>query len=380
MSIPRPRICSVITVPSGGWQLRVKATVAAQYDTSITATIPAGDYFMAGDNATGDFLYTLWSAFDTAANTALATDHITYWWIDDDHKVNIHFAGGAYEDAGGAPSENDVKIEWTALNGPSIAAVLGFDGSADDTSTSVDHPTFIGDWHHGYAWYADEDGYLKNDLVEDADEATGAQVVTPGGYVKTQYVGSKFTNELALQFVTREKMFSGDVGYGTASTYPYERNEGLQCWWKEARQGKRFRVYRDWNHNTDLAPDYVVPTGGDGTYVTQAGKAWSMDPDEWAGCIVYVDGHVDNFLASTTGKFRVRIASVGTSITAGDKLTFVSTQTPGFEFSDVDECWLFRTPFRTYVLDVDKMSQFKPVELPNIDRYDITIPLRRYES
>ena len=72
MSIPRPKILSVFTVPTGGWNFVVYVSKSSQYDTKLTMTIPAGDYFMSGDNQDDDdFLYQI-EKLTQAAITACA--------------------------------------------------------------------------------------------------------------------------------------------------------------------------------------------------------------------------------------------------------------------------------------------------------------------
>ena len=36
--------------------------------------------------------------------------------------------------------------------------------------------------------------------------------------------------------------------------------------------------------------------------------------------------------------------------------------------------------YSTYQLDLEKMKEFMPKELPNLDEYDIELPLMRYQT
>jgi len=43
-------------------------------------------------------------------------------------------------------------------------------------------------------------------------------------------------------------------------------------------------------------------------------------------------------------------------------------------------CLILDQRYETYVVDLSRMNSFEPIERPNVDYYDITIPLLRYES
>ena len=365
MPIPRPKILSVITVPTGGWTIKIYRSQVVSFDTSFTAVLPAGDYFMAFDLQSDDFLWKLQDVINVAA-TYHTGNGINFWIDPDTHKAKLAFVDSYYA----ADPARDVKIAWPENDGASIANALGFDGSADYSSTGVDYPVLTGDWHHAYGWYADEDGSLGDLSIEDVDNPEAEQSVAPSGHVKTHYIASRYTNSIALQFVPRDKMFSGDVGYATTPVAPYEKNEPLQCWWKEARQGKRFRVYRDGYLNTDRAVDRGVANaaGQQGTTITDADKAWDTDPQVYKSRLVYVSMTVN----TVTVLLRMFISShTATALTV-----------PNDFDQDMNAAvyYIFDQPYQTYVLDLKSTPRFEPRERPHIDRFDLTLELLRYES
>ncbi|HJW74987.1 MAG TPA: hypothetical protein VJ787_04875, partial [Thermoleophilia bacterium] len=52
----RPKLLSVVTIPSGGWQLRMYISNVTQWDTPVTVTMAAGEYFVAFDQQGDDFV------------------------------------------------------------------------------------------------------------------------------------------------------------------------------------------------------------------------------------------------------------------------------------------------------------------------------------
>src|SRR3990167_8625070 len=140
MAIPRPKILTAITIPTGGWVFKIYASVATQYDTAVTATIAAGTYYMANDGQSDDFLMELQDKLNTAvAASAVGADgHVVFWIDPDNHKVKIGFDGDHYQGA----TPQDIKLAWTEEDGSDIAKVLGVDDPADDTATAADNLTF----------------------------------------------------------------------------------------------------------------------------------------------------------------------------------------------------------------------------------------------
>jgi hypothetical protein len=374
MTIPRPKILTALTVPTGGWTFKFYISVAAQYDTAKTVTIAAGDYFVAWDGQTDDLL----RALSSAINTALATvggSRFCMPYINSSNKVVIHWLGNDFTGA----TKRQIKVAWTESTA-GLAAALGFDSSADDTSTADDIPSFTADWQHGYGWYADEDCYLQYLAVEDVNVATSPQAIGLSGVVKTQLMGTRYTNELSLQYVSRAKMYSRGIGYGTAPVYPYSRNYGLECWWQEARQGVRFRVYRDSRNDTSSAVAVGSVTADSTTTITDSSKSWTTDPEAYKGMLCYLPDRLTSGGAGVAGNQPGRFyitshtATVLTSAAATvDNLEWTNNLT-GVAF------YIFDNRYQTYVLNASAMREFKPTELPAIDNYNLTIPLLRYVS
>lgn len=371
MAMPRPKILTAITVPTGGWVFKLYASVTGVHTTAVSCTIAAGTYYMSNDGQSDDFLMELQNKLNTAiAATAVGADgHVAMWIDPDSHKVTIAFDGDHYQ--GATPQR--VKLAWTEQDGADVGAVLGFDTAADETGASVDNPTFTADYHHAYGWYADEDGLLEEMLIELVDEADAVQSVSPAsGHVKTLYMGSRFHNRLNLAFVPRDKMYSADVAYATAPVNPYERNEPLQCWWKEAREGTRFRVYRDGYLVAARASESGTTTGGtSGTAVEDSTKTWDTEPQRFKGAFVWFSSGIG---------INVSTVQMGRHISANTatQLTIVAPPS-GYSFAS-KTYYIFDHQYETYVLDYERMKRFSPIERMGINRFDLEIPLLRFES
>lgn len=371
MATPRPKILTVVTVPTGGWVFKLYVSRVTEYDTAVTATIAAGDYFVSWDNQSDDFLYafanTVNAAID-AAHAAFPTDSLQCY-LDDDHKVNIVFEDTYYQ---GDPARG-IKLAWTENDGDDIGKVLGFDHSADDTNASAagsNNKTFTGDWQHGYGWYATEDGLLAESLTEDESEVEALQSVSHTGLVRTQRIAQRFLGKIDLQFLPRARTFSQNVGYGEANVHPYERNQGLECWWIQAQQGKRFRFYRDGRHDTDSASVAGTATGGTTTTLTDSGRSFDIDPQPHKGRLLWIAEWGTN--ASFPARFYIssHTATVFTVPNAGPYSQNLNAGGNGY--------YVFDQPYQTYVVNLEKMKTFLPAEVPALDRYDIKILVRRY--
>jgi hypothetical protein len=365
MAIPRPKILTAITVPTGGWDWTLYLSNGGQYGTKCTANLAAGTYYMAADNQSDCFIFALCTAMQAIISGG-AVDYDLMIDIDPTtHKVNIHF-----DDNAGA-LDNDIKLAWTEDDSDEIGKVLGFDVSADDTSTTTDNPTFVADYHHAYGWYADEDGLLLDFLVEDETEFMGLQSRAISGKVKTQQlVADRFNNTLSLQYLTRAKTFSQNVGYTTASVTPYERNEPLECWWVSARQGVQFRVYRDAYVDTTRAAVRGTETAADTTTLTDAGRSWDTEPQQYKNRIL----HMDDFGGANSITQNWHIASHTATV-----ITVSNAHPSGLEIdNDSASYFIFDHSYETYVLNLKDFTKFRPEELPAIDRYNIELPLFRY--
>lgn len=374
----RTKILSVITVPTGGWVLPFQLSDVSQFDTSLNATIAAGDYFMAWDQQSDDFCKAVATAITVAVRAgpaAFATGVCTVDINPTTHKVNVGF-----EDGAGSVFQNSmrrrVKIRWTTTDGPSVAAVLGFDSSTDSSSTGQNDPIYTGGYHHAYGWYADDDGLLQRDLAENSQDVLAEQSKHPSGYIKTQYLGTRFENILSLAFLPRAKTLSANRGYTESPVWPrnggetYLRNAALECWFMRAVQGKRFRVYRDSEINTAKAADSSSSnTSASLTTLTDAGKAWSVEPFRWTGRILYLP----NWSANSQGA-RPLCTYISSHTT-----TALTVSSNGYiNLTDSDPYYILDHPFDTFVLDVGKMSRFAPVEMDAIDLFNVEIPLLKY--
>lgn len=371
--IPRGRICTRVTVPTGGWAWDIDiSTGGGSLNTNLTGTIAAGDYFITGDNQSDDLMYALQNSIQTAIdagpggssrNLIADIDPIT-------HKVEIRFDGLAFN----SPNE-EVRLNLASWDAD-LCAALGFDTS-NVTINGTNQPVFTADWHVGYNWYADEDSQTKDIRVVDTPMTFSLQSTSISGKVKTQFFGDKFTNELEFQSLERNeqgrtKVFSDGKGYGEAPVHPYNRNEPLECWWHEAKKGIEFRVYRSAQLDITKANDRGTGSVTTTTTLTDSAKAWSVEPFRWVGLLLHWPGYYENNDGGVGQSFYVS-ANTATQIT-------VPNAHPSGLPLDVqgDPYYLFDHRYETYVLDVDGMSRFRPRERRQTDRYDISIPLKRY--
>lgn len=371
MSIPRTKILPVITVPTGGWDFKFYVSDAFQYDTDYTVTVSAGDYFMAGDNQSDCFLFELVTRMQAAIDGGIGGNREIIAGLDSDsHKVNLLFDGAGFQNA----TKRDIKLAWSESDS-GIMEVLGF-STTDDTSTGVNNPVFTADWHHGYGFYLDEDGQCRDVRAVDTPIASTVQGINPmTGNVKTAYFGERFKNALVLQHIERyhsgrTKVFSDGVGYGSAPANPYNRNEPLECWWQEAKKGKRFRVYRDGFADTARASGTGTASAVAATTVTDASKSFPVEPYRWVGALIYTP---------TFGAY-VQIEQGWYIESHTDTVLTVPNAHPtGYDvLRTAIAYYLLDHQYETYVVDLGSMGEFKPQEIPNIDRYNITIPLLRY--
>lgn len=372
MGYPRPKILTEITVPSGGWDLDFIVSVAGSLDTPLTATIPAGTYFISWDAQADDLLWEVaYRLRASIISAGIGAGRFPYVALDSDHKVVISFRGTGFD---GAPT-NDVEITWTTSNAD-LAAALGFDSTTDDQSLGVDRPEFTADYQHAFGWYADADGQLASLLTEDVPIVTTPQAVSYTGQSMAQYLGERYTNELALQWLPRALTHSRGIGYGASPLAPYQRNKGLQSWWEEAKLGRRFRVYRDGRTDDGAPVDRMESTTSDNASVTDAAKSMQTDPAEHLGRLLLV---LDQASGAGLQPRRFRITTqTATAVTSPQnspdgQIWIYATATD-------KTCLILDQRYETYVVDLTSMSSFAPIERPTVDYYDITIPLLRYES
>lgn len=370
MSIVRPKILTAVTVPTGGWDIKVYFSAAGAYDTPKVCTVPAGTYFLADDGQDDDLIYQLNVALQAGITSAGFANAYSFVWIDPTtHKVHIQF-GGAYF----VGADSDVKLAWTESDS-GLYQALGFDGSADDANTA-DKPEFAADWQHAYGWYADEDGQLEHMPIQDTNIVVAWQATALTGRTKSQLVGDRNTSYLKLAFLERcfsgrAKVFSGGVAYGAAPVYPYERNQPLECWWLEARRGTRFRVYASAYRiaaNTIYSGNVAIVDADECTI----NATLDTDPQELAGCLLAFHDLTQALGITAHETFYINSHTV-------DTLTVANAHPSGYAFSEDDPVYIFRHPYQTYVIDLEQMTRFEPMQLGDgLDRFNISIPLKRY--
>jgi hypothetical protein len=367
MSIPRPKILTAFT--TAALTLRTYITDSVKYDTTMDVSIAAGTYFVAWDAQSDDFLLVLANALTSAMLGSgiggyddAGPDDRLFFEINSIGNVVMRWRSG---------TKDDIRVAWTEQDGATVGGILGFDTSAD---LDFDSGTYrnVGDYKHAYGWYAEEDGQLRQDLVEDADVANALQSRAISGQVKTQYLDSVFENMLGLNYLDRDLTFSNGVSYTSAAVYPYERNKGLECWWREARTGVRFRVYRD--NTIDFTKAQVrgsMTAGTDTDTIEDTGKSWDTDPQEHAGKLVIAK----DTSADPDELYRYYVDSnTATLLELPNDWNSYDINT------DTSDYAIFDQPYRTYVADINKMNRFSPTELPNIDRYAIDIPVLKYTA
>lgn len=373
MPIPRPAFLTEITVPTGGWTWKIYISVAGAYDTALSCTIAAGTYFLANDHQTDDLCYEmqLKMAAELTAHGVSAHRAVTVGINPTTHKVVIGFVGTNFQGA----TPQDVKLAWTECTAGLVSA-LGFDASADDTSTTTDNPVFTADWQHAYGWYTDEDGLCDDFALEDVNGVNSLRARAIDGGVDIQYIGETFDNQISLVFIPRAKMYSGGIAYGAAAVRPYDRNQGLECWWREAMQGKRFRVYT--NHrcdDTSISVDRGSVSASAESTITPSGVTLDIDPQIHAGRYAFQ-------LTPYNADGAVAGLSLGWNVASNSATVItLSNGHPGAvdikPTSSDNSLWhIYDCTYRTYV--IGEMAKFAPVELPKLNRFNLTIPLMRY--
>lgn len=374
MAYPRPKILTRVTVPTGGWAWDIDISNAAQYDTNLTGTVAAGDYFVSGDNQSDDLLHALQDSIQTEIDGSAVTGDVCIAIDPDTHKVVWQFFGSGFVDATG---DNDVRLNLSSF-AENLCAALGHDTS-DVASTATDNPTFTADWHHAYGWYADEDGQLGELQAEDNSLAWIVQSTSLSGKTKSQYYGERFTNTLRLEQLERDmegrtKVHSQGIGYGAAPVHPYNRNEPLECWWEEARQGIEFRFYEDGRIDTSRAGNTGASSACNTTTLTDASKSWTVEPFRWKGRVIYIAAyspavHQCFYIASHTAT----VLTVANAHPSGDDVDGGTGGAAGGIY------FLFDHPYQTYVVDLENMTEFAPQPVGRaLDRYSISIPLKRF--
>lgn len=358
----RPKILTRFT--TSAMTLTLYIDNAGDFDQEVTVSLPAGDYYMAWDGQSDDFL---WVLADAIYDALVASGNPIYEDTSASGKLFFELTSANKVKISVGIIEADVRIAWTEDDGAAVAAILGFNSAANLDLTTANGWTATGTWQHAYGWYADEDGQMPSLKYVDDESANALQSVAISGHVKTQYLDSRYSNALSLAFLSRDITYSDGVGYATAPVDPAEKNIPLECWWHEARQGIEFRIYRaNYQQDTTKAEIAGAPTASTTTTITDSTKAFDVDPQTHKGKM---------FLATENGvpNRRFFISSHTATVITFPNALF--NETPG-----TIAYWILDQRYRTYVVDLQRMQQFAPMELPNIVRFDITIPLLRYES
>lgn len=368
MGIVRPKILTMIEVPSGGWDLDFKISNASTLDTSLTATVPAGEYFVAWDHQLDDLLYRVTKAIrDAIVAAGLGTNRFVYTAIDEDNRVTIRFAGSSFVDSVG--HENNVEITWASSHADLIKA-LGSDG-VTWSSTGTNHPKWTATHQHSHGWYAREDIELDSLMRADRNIATIAQNTSLDGTTGTVLWGSRYENALSLQFLSSVQTWSDGTAYGNNPPYGYNKNQALECWWMAARSGTRFRVYR--NESKLVSASGALAAGVNeyinSAYIGDSSKAWTTN--QWAGMAVLFN--TQSALVTEAARFFIA-SNTATRLYSGASIANGSTWDP----SAGEAFYIHDLLYRTYILNTTEMSEWAPDELPQIDRYNIRIPLKRY--
>jgi hypothetical protein len=364
--------------------------MAGQYDTTITSTIPAGNYYIGADNQADDLLYQLQLQATTDLRAAIVAagppGHTSgSEWVcatlirateagsaDQVVKVRIGFQGAAFVDNAGW--ENDVKIQWTDAVAVNLANALGYDTSGDDASTSTDYPIFTADRQHTHGWYAKRDGEFRSIMRVDTPKALVLSGRAIGGQTARQYYGEHYDNELSLQFIPSIHMFSNGQDYADAPLEPWGINLGLECWWRAVRDGTPFRVYRDGYRLPARAGDTGTASAATVTTLTDASKVWWSNSFfyPWADRLLYRPEWGDDGTTKLSQGFYIT-SHTSTVLT-------VPLAHPNGENLDAGTdttYYLFDHTYGTYVLD-PAMDTFEPKEIPATDEYNLTIPLMKY--
>ncbi len=369
----RPALLSVVTIPTGGWTFKFYLSDAAAYDKTVTVTLAAGDYFISGDNQSDDLLFELQTKVQAgiiAAGGAFIHDHYFYASADEFTTTAQKYVRLAFSGFTGHPG-NHIKIAWSESS-VDLAAALGFP-TTDYETDGTDSGTYqSGSYGHAYAWHSDDTGQLIDFPPFDAHEVAATQKRGPiDGRVKSCLMGDMFSNEVTLQWLSRAAVASGETDYGDAPPYPYDRNRGLECWWREARQGKHFRLY-DHKTATVNPQEVVTRTADSATTLTDTSKAWATN--RWVGCVLRAAYGTWRGVTGISQEFR--IASNTSNV-----LTVHNAPPDGLDlWVSAETFTIYQRTYRTYVVDLERMNKFQPLLMSDtLDDYcGVTIPLFRY--
>jgi hypothetical protein len=371
--IERPKLLSVITIPSGGWLFRVQLSDAGAYDHTANATLAAGDYYLSGDGDSTDLLCELCTK-STAAIRALGAPFASgyvYAWIDTSHKVNLHFVA-----CSAAAAARPIKIVWTA-SAANLALALGFDATADDVLDATPL-TKQADWHHAYGWYCDTDGNLQNKPIVDAISCKSVQARSLGGVVRTQRMSEFLRDSSAsLYMLTNAKTFSDGTAYGSTPPYPRSKNEPFECLWYEIAGGKQFRFYRNYSAELVRCEARAVGGGDGGGYEIISPVPAAVD--QWnSGHVLAESLTLTDAVLGANTRTAPFLSIVDDTLANGVDPNLPPGLADGF--LNAEPVGLLYPCHQTYVLNAADSNTFAPEEIPGIDRFNIDFKMMRYSA
>ena len=369
MPIPRPKMLARFTVPTGGWTLRIQVSVLSQFDTQIEGTVAAGDYYLAWDAQSDDFLQVLGEAInDDLVSNGLGRGFAL--WIDSDHKVNIGFDGSDFK--GPPAGKQDVRIDWTAQNGSDIGGVLGFDTSANLELTGSDNPTTTASYQHAYGWYASSDMNIEEDFPEFIVAPQVQMDVSVDGSSVTHLYGEHKEGRIAISHLPKARTWSRAKTYTQASVWPYARNVPLECWFRAVMDGAPFRYYRHSRQDVALAGQRGTATGGSQTTLTDTSVSFPTDPDKFVGWALLI-GVSSSFYSDITAPQRAYVSShTSTVLTIPN-----SPQDQQVNLNaNASDYYLHDLRYKTLKLDLRSRGlKFSPRELPAIAEFNYSFPV-----
>lgn len=358
---PQPKLLTRIEVATA-LTLSVDISNAAQFDTNVSIVIPAGNYFLSSDAGADDLVHILADEFSTKT-IALGVSPLVTCYILADNRFVINFWDDNYVGSFG----RDIRINWDTGDGPTIAAYLGFDSSAADTSTGVDNPVFTGDYQHGYCWYADDVGYIAKDLPYLTHKRIVLQSKAPSGHVKTIEVGGTREGLLGLQHLPTHLMYSDNVGYGSTPVGAFDPNEALECWYLAVIDGTPFRYYRNGLVSTEKVIETgVSDAGSSSTVLTDSAKSWVVN--ELVGSLLYIP----TFSVVGVPLKAIILSNTATTIT-------IASYHGGIQTLNLQTYYVLDHTYETVILD-GSSSVFEPTEHESLAIYNHEFTFINYVS
>lgn len=378
--LERPKILSAVVLSTDEtWAITLDYGGSPQ---NVSATIPAGRYFVAADGTSDDLIWKMCSLMTTAMR-ALGGAFANTWvfgFIDANHKVNFIFEP--------ILDTYPIRFRWSAT-GATLRKALGVGANDETISAGVydDDQQYTAPAQHGFGWYAEEDGQLENKPVFDLPSAKILQERSMGGIVLTQRLSEYlYDSFFRLAFLPEDLTWSDGKSYGEEQTNGKTKNRALEHWFREAMNGTEFRFYRDYrsdlNSGDDRLPNKIqqsldATSAGVGT-ITDSTKSWAVN--EFVGHTLHVPYAFQSpggkpcrwyITANTATQLTLQNQWFSDEFTTGE--SFVSYGTGNGYLGFIED-----TRYGVYVLDVTKAPVFSPEEMPGINHFNITVPVLRY--